>query len=119
MSIRDIGEIVAQSILDFFASQQVQKTLQKLWDCGMKPKAYEKKEGIFAGKNVVVTGTLASMTRKEAGEQIEKRGGILQSAVGKNTHLLVAGEKAGSKLAKAQSLGIEILDEEAFLALLS
>lgn len=119
VGIRDIGEIVAQSILDFFASQQVQKTLQKLWDCGMKPKAYEKKEGIFAGKNVVVTGTLASMTRKEAGEQIEKRGGILQSAVGKNTHLLVAGEKAGSKLAKAQSLGIEILDEEAFLALLS
>lgn len=119
VGIRDIGEIVAQSILDFFASQQVQKTLQKLWDCGMKPRAYEKREGVFAGKNVVVTGTLASMTRKEAGEQIEKRGGILQAAVGKNTHLLVAGEKAGSKLAKAQSLGIEILDEEAFLALLS
>ncbi len=119
VGIRDIGEIVAQSILDFFASQQVQQTLQKLWNCGMKPKAYEKKEGILAGKNVVVTGTLASMTRKEAGEQIEKRGGILQAAVGKNTHLLVAGEKAGSKLAKAQSLGIEILDEEAFLKLLS
>ena len=119
VGIRDIGEIVAQSILDFFASQQVQKTLHKLWDCGMKPKTYEKKEGIFAGKNVVVTGTLASMTRKEAGEQIEKRGGVLQAAVGKNTHLLVAGEKAGSKLAKAQSLGIEILDEDAFLALLS
>ncbi len=74
---------------------------------------------MFAGKNVVVTGTLSSMTRTEAGEKIEQNGGTLQSAVGKNTSLLVAGEKAGSKLAKAQSLGIEILDEESFLALLS
>lgn len=119
VGIRDIGDIVAQSILDFFSSEQVKETLEKLKNCGVAPKSFEKKAGVFAGKNVVVTGTLSSMTRTEAGEKIEQNGGTLQSAVGKNTSLLVAGEKAGSKLAKAQSLGIEILDEESFLALLS
>ena len=118
VEIRDIGETVARSILDFFASSAVQRTLQKLLNSGVEPQPFEKTTGVFAGRNIVLTGTLSSMARNEAKEEIEQRGGTVQSAIGKSTDLLIAGEKAGSKLAKAKALGIEILNEEAFLALL-
>ncbi len=118
LCIRDVGEVVARSLLDFFASEQVEKTLRRLWDAGVAPQPYAEARGVFAGQNIVVTGTLSSMTRTEAGQYIEQNGGRLQSDVGKNTHLLVAGEKAGSKLAKAKALGIRVLDEEEFLSLL-
>ena len=117
VAIRDVGEIVAQSILDFFASEQVNASLEKMLKLGVCPKRYAKSAGALNGKNVVVTGTLASMTRAEAGALVEKSGGTLQSAVAKSTSLLVAGEKAGSKLAKAKALGIPVLSEQEFLNL--
>ena len=85
----------------------------------MHPKAYQKKAGVFQGKKVVLTGTLARLSRSEAGLLIEQQGGELQSSVGKSTDLLIAGAKAGSKLNKAQALGIEILEEAAFYKLLN
>ena len=75
-------------------------------------------EGVFEGLKVVLTGSLAKMSRNEAGALIEQQGGILQSSVGKSTDLLIAGEKAGSKLKKAQELGIRILSEEEFYQLI-
>ena len=70
----------------------------------------------FSGKTVVITGTLSSYSRDEAAELIERLGGKTTSSVSKNTDLLIAGEKAGSKLAKAEALDVEVLDEAAFIA---
>ncbi len=117
--IRDIGETVAQAILDFFHSNQVETTLARLFKAGVAPQPYQKEEGIFAGKRIVLTGSLSRLTRSEAGELIERQGGTLQSAVGKNTDMVIAGQKAGSKLQKAQALGIEILEEQDFYRLLN
>ena len=116
-NIRDIGDIVAMSIRDFFTAQEVTKTLDRLFAAGVTPKSYVRTRGVFAGQNLVVTGTLFSMTRAEAGQLIEENSGTLQSAVGKNTSLLVAGEKPGSKLDKARAFGIQVISEAEFLAL--
>ncbi|MEI3416125.1 MAG: NAD-dependent DNA ligase LigA [Christensenellaceae bacterium] len=86
---------------------------------GSRPAALPKGGGVFAGKKVVLTGSLSRMTRAEAGAEIEAQGGTLQSAVGKSTDLLIAGEKAGSKLEKARALGVAVCTEEEFYALLS
>jgi len=72
-------------------------------------------DGFFFGKRVVITGTLAKFTRQQAQEELRRRGATVAETVGKTTQILVAGEAAGSKLAKAQKLGITILDEVAFL----
>lgn len=116
VEIRDIGDIVAQSIIDFFAAEQVQQTLQKLFEAGIMPKPFKQENGVFSGKNIVLTGSLETLTRSEAGAMIEAAGGTVQSSVGKNTDIVVAGEKAGSKLAKAQQLGILVVSEAEFLA---
>ena len=109
---------MAQSVIDFFASEQVKQTLLRLFASGVQPKIYQKREGIFRGKKVVLTGTLSRFSRSEAGILIEQQGGMLQSSIGKSTDLLIAGGKAGSKLKKAQEMGVEILDEAAFYELL-
>ena len=83
------------------------------------PQPFQKAGGVFSGKKVVLTGSLSRMTRAEAGAEIETQGGTLQSAVGKSTDLLIAGEKAGSKLEKARALGVAVCTEEEFYALLS
>ncbi|MDE7400844.1 MAG: NAD-dependent DNA ligase LigA, partial [Clostridia bacterium] len=74
--------------------------------------------GIFAGQSVVLTGSLSSFTRSEAQKIIEENGGVCQSAVTSKTTLVIAGEAAGSKLAKAQKLGIQVIDEEKFKEML-
>ena len=78
----------------------------------------EKKEGVFSGESVVLTGTLTNFKRSEAQKLIEERGGVCQSSVTAKTTLVLAGEEAGSKLAKAQKLGIKIIDEATFKAML-
>ena len=78
----------------------------------------EKKEGIFLGESVVLTGTLEHFKRSEAQKLIEERGGVCQSSVTAKTTLVIAGSEAGSKLQKAQKLGVKIIDEETFKQML-
>lgn len=118
LAIKDVGEVVADCILDFFKSEGVNKTLGKLFEKGIFPKSYEAKSGEFSGKNAVITGTLERFSRKEAADAVIAAGGNVQSSVGKSTDILIAGKNAGSKLSKAQALGIEVISEEDFLRLL-
>lgn len=114
-SIRDIGEIVAQSIMDFFADDFNNKMMDDLLNSGVVIKETAKTlGGIFDGKTFVLTGTLPTYSRAEATSIIEKNGGNVSSSVSKNTSYVLAGESAGSKLEKAKSLGITILLEEEF-----
>jgi DNA ligase (NAD+) len=116
-----IGDAIVDSLTRFLGSASGKDTLSQLRDEGVnmsEPMAHKgASNGAFAGKTVVLTGTLAAMKRKEAEALIESLGGKTSSSVTKSTNLVVAGEDAGSKLAKARSLGIEVIDEEAFLRL--
>lgn len=123
LAIPDIGEIVADSIVTFFRDPVMLDSIARMRSRGVEPHAAERKavpaSGYFAGKTVVLTGTLSSMTRDEAGKRLEALGAKIAGSVSKKTHLVIAGENAGSKLAKARDLGIEIIeDEAAFLRLL-
>ena len=112
-----VGEVTAGSIREYFARRG--DVVKKLLSVGVTPVAEKKKEGVFSGKNVVLTGSLTKYTRGEATKLIENNGGTVQSSVGKSTDLVVAGEKAGSKLEKAQKLSIKILSEDEFISLLN
>ena len=117
----DVGEIVADSVAGFFEDEANNRLVDALLEAGVAPR-WEKKDtsqGPFAGMTVVVTGTLSSMGRKEAEEAIRQAGGKAAGSVSKKTSLVVAGESAGSKLTKAQSLGVEVIGEEEFLRRLS
>ena len=115
-AIDDIGDVVAQSIVDFFSYPENQELIEKLLAAGVSPQSPEQKSGgAFSGKSIVVTGTLPHMSRSEAEQLIRDQGGIAASSVSKKTAFVVAGENAGSKLTKAQSLGIEIIDEQELL----
>ena len=110
----DIGPIVAESILEYFANNDNRVIIERLKNKGVNP-VYVAASGKFKGKNVVLTGTLEKFGRSEASEIIRNMGGEVQSAVSKNTNLVIAGANAGSKLAKALSLGVEIWDEDRFV----
>jgi len=118
-SIYEIGEKMADSILSFFADERILGTLEKLRAAGVCMTA-EKKEGgtRFSGKTFVLTGTLPSLTRSEASKLIEDEGGRVSGSVSKKTDYVLAGAEAGSKLEKAEALGITILDETGFMELL-
>ena len=117
--MENIGEITAASIVGYFKDEEVQKELAELFALGVSPRFEESvKEGIFQGEQVVLTGSLISFKRSEAQKLIEERGGACQSSVTAKTTLVVAGEAAGSKLDKAKKLGIKIIGEEEFAALL-
>ena len=118
IKIGDIGEIVAESILEFLNNESA--LIDSLLEKGVTPKEEQETvtDSYFSGKGVVLTGKLERLTRDEAGDIIASLGGEVQSSVSKRTHILVAGEKAGSKLEKAKKLGIEIIDEEQFFALI-
>ena len=108
----DIGDIVAGSIVEYFGFPENIRSIEKLLGAGVHPKeAAGKAEGPFSGKTIVVTGTLPNMGRKEAEELIRSRGGNASGSVSKKTSFVVAGEAAGSKLTKALTLGIEVIDE--------
>ena len=117
--IRDIGPIVGKSIVDFFQCLENQKLVERLQAAGINfEQAVKAGSAEFADLTFVLTGTMESMSRDEAGELIRARGGAVTSSVSKNTSYVVAGEKAGSKLTKAEELGVKVLDEAAFLQLL-
>jgi DNA ligase (NAD+) len=117
--IRDIGPVVGKSIIDFFQTLENRQLVERLQAAGVNFEQTVKAESDeFAGLTFVLTGTMESLSRDEAGEQIRVRGGSVTSSVSKNTSYVVAGEKAGSKLTKAEELGVKVLDEAAFLKLL-
>ncbi|MCF7848604.1 MAG: NAD-dependent DNA ligase LigA [Kiritimatiellales bacterium] len=117
--IRDIGPIVGKTIVAYFQALESRTVIDRLRAAGVN---FEQEEGSMGseldGLTFVLTGSMESMSREEAGDKIHARGGKVSSSVSKNTSYLVAGESAGSKLDKAEELGITILDEEQFLALL-
>ena len=112
----DIGEITAISIHEFFAQEQTRDLIQKLEEAGVNMVAQKEDDADerFAGKTFVLTGGLENFTREEASEIIEKFGGRTSSSVSKKTDYVLAGEDAGSKLRKAQELGITVLSEQEF-----
>ncbi|AEH49467.1 NAD-dependent DNA ligase LigA [Parageobacillus thermoglucosidasius] len=122
MAIHEIGEKMADSIVTYFAKPEVKELLNELRAYGVNmeykgPKTPKPGDvhSYFAGKTVVLTGKLESLSRNEAKEKIEQLGGKVTGSVSKNTDLVIAGADAGSKLAKAQQLHIEIWDETRFL----
>ncbi len=117
--MENIGEITASSIVNYFKDEDMKAELEKLFALGVAPQFEESvKEGVFQGEQVVLTGTLTAFKRSEAQKLIEERGGVCQSSVTAKTTLVVAGEAAGSKLDKAKKLGIKVIDESEFAALL-
>ena len=112
--VNDIGEVSAECIRNFFQDEKNQKILARLKEYGVNMQAEEAEliESAITGKTVVVTGTLPTLGRKEAAELIEKYGGKAAGSVSKKTDYVLAGENAGSKLTKAQDLGIPVISEE-------
>lgn len=119
--IDDIGPIVANNIQEFFSQEQTQDLIEKLKESGVNTKSLEEEveDNRFEGKIFVLTGSLEKFTRGEASNIIEKFGGKTSSTVSKKTDYVIAGEEAGSKLTKAQSLGVTILSEEEFLTMIN
>ena len=117
--IDDVGAITADYIIRWMQSSQAADLLERLKNAGVNMACkQEMVDRRFAGMTFVLTGTLTRFTREEAGEMIEQRGGKVSSSVSKKTTYVVAGENAGSKLKKAGELGVSVLSEEDFLALL-
>jgi DNA ligase (NAD+) len=121
-AVRDVGPIVAQSIVQFFAESHNLEVVGKLRAAGVhwaESAGLQQSAGILVGKTLVLTGTLPTLTRDVAKELIEAAGGKVAGSVSKKTDFVVAGAEAGSKLTKAQELGVTILDEAGLLALLA
>lgn len=118
--VNDIGEVSAECIRRFFLDEENRSIVARLKEAGVNMSAEESEvlESPISGKTVVVTGTLPTLGRKEAQELIEKYGGKAAGSVSKKTDYVLAGEAAGSKLTKAQELGIPVLNEEEFKTLL-
>jgi DNA ligase (NAD+) len=118
----EVGPVAAASVLDYFASPAGKKVLARIRELGIKPENEKinvaRPEGLFAGKTFVLTGTLPTMTREEATAKIEAAGGKVTGSVSQKTDFVLAGAEAGSKLEKAQQLGVKILDEKEFLKML-
>ena len=118
-TIDEIGTITAQSLVDWFSSAQSQHLIQTLKEAGVNMISRAAPvSNRFAGQSFVLTGELVQLSRKEASAEIEALGGKVSSSVSKKTNYLVVGEAAGSKLKKAQELGIQLLTEQDFMAML-
>jgi len=118
--VPDVGPIVAGHVAAYFRDRENAEIVDRLLASGISWPALAVKpaSGELAGKTFVLTGTLASMTREAAQDEITARGGKVSGSVSKKTHFVVAGAEAGSKLKKAEDLGVTVLDEAQFLALL-
>ncbi len=116
--IDDVGEVVAASIVEFFADEQNRRFVDRLLEAGVSPKVRLQEDAgtLFEGLTFVLTGTLPTLTRAQAEEMIRKNGGKTSGSVSKKTGIVLAGESAGSKLEKARTLGVRIMDETEFLA---
>ena len=119
-ALDDVGDIVAASITEFFAFGENRDFVEALLAAGVQPQQTAREDAgtLFAGMTFVLTGTLPTLTRAQAEELIRKNGGKAASSVSKKTSVVLAGESAGSKLDKARTLGVRIMDEAEFLSLL-
>jgi DNA ligase (NAD+) len=119
-AIHEVGDKVADSLIDYLNNPDKILLLEKLRAAGVTPEAEVKvqQDGHLSGKTFVITGTLAKWSRREAEELVEKYGGRAAGSVSKKTDYVVAGENAGSKLDKARMLGVEIIDEKAFTSMI-
>lgn len=123
-AVDDIGPVIAASVHQFFTSEFGRATIDELTQLGLNlgspvvRSTQQSGDAVLAGKSLVVTGTLSKMTRDEAKQLIRDHGGKAAGSVSKKTDYLVAGEKAGSKFTKAQDLGVKVLTEDEFLAML-
>ncbi len=120
VEIDEFGLIMAQSVVDFFKLEENRKMISELFKLGVQVESIQSidRHGILYGKTFGITGSFQNYKRDQLREIIEENGGIFRSDISKNTQYLLAGEKAGSKLKKAQSLGVEIIDIEQFLKIL-
>ena len=118
VALDDFGEIMADGVLSYFADEHNREEINALLRAGITFKEKELRQGVFSSMRVVLTGSLSSMKRLKAKEEIEARGGSVADSVSKTVDLVVAGEEAGSKLDKAKKLGIKIIGEEEFLSML-
>lgn len=116
VEVDDVGEVVAARVVEYFSNDELSSVVDDLLDAGVimvapEPISDDSADGVFAGMTVVITGTLSEMTRAEVGALVKRLGGKVSGSISGKTSLLIAGEKAGSKLQKAQKLGIEVWDE--------
>ena len=122
INLEEFGEIMANSVVQFFREERNLKVIEKLKQAGVNTENITDEddsiEKIFEGMKIVLTGTLPTLKRNDAKEMIESRGGKATSSVSKSTTFVLAGEEAGSKLTKANELGIKVIDEEKFLELI-
>jgi DNA ligase (NAD+) len=119
--VHDVGPVVAQSIADFLAEAHNREVIEQLRACGVHWTEHQPRPATslpLSGKTFVLTGALAALSREEAKEKLEVLGAKVSGSVSKKTDYVVAGAEAGSKLDKAQELGVTVLDEQQFLALL-
>ncbi len=119
MRVKDVGPEMARAISAFFHDTQNRENIDALLEAGVQPEPPGAPTGgPFSGKTVVLTGSLEGMSREQAKEEVERRGGKVSGSVSRKTDLVVAGGDAGSKLKKAHEYGVRVLDEAAFLDLL-
>ena len=121
VNLEEFGETMANSVVEFFKEDKNIKVVEKLKEYGLNTKAIESENDdinkVFEGMKIVLTGTLPTLKRNDAKEMIESRGGKSTSSVSKSTTFVLAGEEAGSKLTKANELGIKVIDEDTFIEL--
>jgi DNA ligase (NAD+) len=110
LAIDDIGEVVAKSIVEYFSKEKNRAEVRRLLKVGIQPQSMSRQSNKLAGLQFVITGTLPGLSRQEATEWIEQRGGKVGSSVSKKTSYLLAGEEAGSKLDKARELGVKVIN---------
>ncbi|PKL76075.1 MAG: DNA ligase (NAD(+)) LigA, partial [Candidatus Melainabacteria bacterium HGW-Melainabacteria-1] len=120
-SVRGIGRQIAESVVAYFGSQSTQTLLARFVEVGLtiRPATARPAAGPLSGQSFLLTGSLTAMSRPEAGKQIEALGGSVKGTISKTLDYVIVGEKPGSKLQKAQSLGLKVLDETEFLSLLA
>ena len=119
--VRDIGPTVAQEIFTFFSQEQNRAVIEALLERGVQPVPVEapRTGGVLVGKTLVLTGTLTRLSREQAKEEIERRGGRVSGSLSRKTDFLVVGAEPGSKAEKAKTLSVAVLEEAAFEAVLA
>ncbi len=122
-NLEEFGDIMANSVVEFFKEEKNMTVINKLKESGVNTESIKNKDesivNIFEGMKIVLTGTLPNLKRNDAKEMIEARGGKATSSVSKSTTFVLAGEEAGSKLTKANELGVKVIDEAKFLDILN